>query len=199
MRQNALASSDSALVEELFAIVRRGIVSARAQWHGAVGPDAVQDMEQETRLVLWKALPRLKQLCPEVRAAYARRCAQRAAQLFLRREVNEARRLSAFNEDSTLPPQQRGSVSNMPGAYSNCPVFTSPQHLTVNLHNLPVAAAFDALSSGEQWIVLRAVIWEWSDVEVAEVLLITPAAAKKRRQRAVLKMRRRFPVCHTQA
>jgi RNA polymerase sigma factor (sigma-70 family) len=178
-------SSDETVVEALLRRVRCAITKLRRQWGWVVNSDVWADIEQEARLTLWKALPRLKSLPTEEQETYAASCVRRAAIRALRRELKHKRH-ALFLEDLAEHDSCAGELRR--AEEHSTPEPSSPQDLLAHLDDPLLADAFRALSENDQMVVFS-VVMGLSDSEIADALQITVDATTKRRQRAVKKMR----------
>lgn len=153
----------------------------------AITSDLLQDLEQEARLTLWRALPRLSRLPSPAQEAYAARTVRRAVIRAIRRELRQRQGAVSTEDPSVSELAPADSADEQSDAHQ----FT-PDELAARFENPRLTEAFLSLPADDQTTLMLKFVHQYDDAEIAAHLNTTPGAATKRRQRALERLRIRL-------
>lgn len=155
-----------------------------ANYHRRITSDLQDDCELEASVVLWQIAGRLDRLHPTERTRYSLVCIRRAVWRMLRKELTYRRVATTYPQpqlDALMATDTRTAVTHTQ-------LHTLPG--LIDLATCPtVIAALRKLSRGDFEILELAIVRDFTDEELGAHLRMSAAAACKRRQRALRKLR----------
>jgi RNA polymerase sigma factor (sigma-70 family) len=149
------------------------LIQAQTRHWRKVAVEVLDDCRQEARIVLWAAGSRLVELEAEVRQPYLQACVRNAFCHWIRRQQHHTNHPLPL-EHAEMGPSAADEL--LPNSLAEC------------LASEVLATAFVRLPLADRQLLDLAYLEERSDGEIAALIGISEAAAKKRRQRTLQRL-----------